>query len=221
MKSVNLSIDEFEDWITKNEDLFSSLNYANEWEAIAARIKNFEAEISEIKANNISDNSFSKSAYKSPKKKEGNLFNNPHDYAFFGQKHQIDLSEVSSKVNSANNSKDFSDNSRNAKIAELSKNSGRNSTKGKKSSNKLELRIERLQSELATKVQNESDLESENQKLKSELDGLKNLMKNDKYYQEIKGTISNISQAIFNSSVKCSIEDQHQSIYSQSSKSWK
>lgn len=30
LKSVNLKIDEFEDCITKNEDLFISINYKNE-----------------------------------------------------------------------------------------------------------------------------------------------------------------------------------------------
>ena len=213
LKSINLSIDEFEDWITKNGELFNSINYMNDCEEIVKRIKSFDTEISNVRSQIINDQKLINSeSKKTESKREQNWLANTHDNINYGIRYRIDLSQQPSKVNSIQHPKDFSEYSKNVKSGEISKNSGQNSTKSKLSPNKLEIRIDRLQSELAEKVQSESTLLSDNQKLKTELDSLKKLMENNKYYLEIKETISNISEAIFNSSVKHQIEVHHQAM---------
>lgn len=77
---------------------------------------------------------------------------------------------------------------------------------------KLETKLQRFQQELGDRVHSESRLQDQVKILKTEVEGLKKLLENNEYYTELKDTISDISEAIFNASKNKQLKDEHQTL---------
>jgi len=75
---------------------------------------------------------------------------------------------------------------------------------------KLEAKLNRLQQELGKRVHKECQLQDKVKKQNIEIDGLKKLLNNNHFYTDLKGSISNISEAIFNSSKDLKLKGNHQ-----------
>lgn len=74
----------------------------------------------------------------------------------------------------------------------------------------LESKVKRLQQEIGKKVHHESVLEDKIKNLNIEIKGLKKLLDDNHYYTDLKHSISNISEAIFNTSKNINLKGEHQ-----------
>ncbi|CAI2378741.1 unnamed protein product [Moneuplotes crassus] len=74
----------------------------------------------------------------------------------------------------------------------------------------IESKLNRLQEEIGKRVHNESMLKSSIKTLTTELNEVKKLLTHDNEYNDLKESISSISQAIFNTSKDIHIKDEHQ-----------
>jgi hypothetical protein len=76
----------------------------------------------------------------------------------------------------------------------------------------LEAKLQRFQQDLGEKVHNESILENQIKKLRIEVDSLTKLLKDNDYYTDLKGSISNISEVILNPHKNINLNEENQVI---------
>jgi hypothetical protein len=145
---------------------------------------------------------------KNPTKKH--LFADQSDYVSFGKNTPLhdDTKGVTDPTKVVNNSTDFSLMLNSDRILNLTMEDGDYVSRFEY--HKLETKLQRFQHELGERVHSESRLQDQVRTLKTEGEAFKKLLENNEYYSELKDTISDISEAIFNASKNKQLKDEHQ-----------
>ena len=179
LKAIKLSLDDYENWLNINEECLSTPKSETDFSEMIQVMNDLEKEFMIFKNKTRGHDRKSVTAYFKPlqcqplsNKRIPNTFNNSSDYVEYNDKSRERMSRL---IRTPNSNKSLA-------------------------SDKIEQKLERVQSELNEKVTKEIKLNQQIVQLKDQVKGYKKILENNIYYLELKDTISNLSSAILNKS---------------------
>jgi len=202
LKSLNLDLDQFEECLNKNSQIQTNISGLPHCDALITNFDKFEKEI-EMHLKILKERQISMNGVDRIPSSTKVQFNNLRDNLSTGRPH-----EHRNYAKSIYRSYDFGSHrliKQNNRTSSF--NADPNASDG--DFKKLKMKLSRFQEELGKKSQSETHLQEEVKRLNIELASLRKVQQNNKFYEDLKQSISNISEAIFNSSKNVTLKDEH------------